>query len=1189
MPRDYSALLEHPTDLCLLIDPETRVILKSNKQAFSAEYKLGQEFIPHLVGWKKGNFVQLKKALEEDGIYRWCENDQWLGAQTIKSNKDVWLIRFAPSAKHTLELLENNVTGYYRIGIDGIIIDCNESFAKILGYGSSKELIGMDVEELYAKKKERDLFLKKLRKEARISNYEILLKSKSGDEVWCLENSFLEQKKPYEIISGTLIDISDLKQAEGQYRELFNTSTDAILILDKNGILDCNSVSVEVFGYTREEIKALKPFDFKKGLIRSDDNDVDMYLHKFEQALGGEPQKSVMRCRRKDGSAFHAEVKLSAFKSAGKTNIQAIVRDISDRVIFERAIRESEERFRMISNVAIEGVVFIAEETIIDSNDQLARLFTFTHRDEVIGKKISEFIRSEDFDRILSMLKIRSLGKIEIRANTRTGEVLFLETSGSFISYQGQEVIVLMLYDITARKRAEQALEQSIERFKNLVENSPNAVFILTDYLIKYTNQSGLALLGFRDEDIMYDQNFLSFFDQKTSRIVKRDLDDIRNGKNVDYKELKLINDADQEVDIGMKISLTIYDNRPSIQVTVNNLSTRMLLLQEQVRAQLAEEINAILKKEIEEHKVTQQKLQAAQTFARNIIESSIDMIIAVDKNYKITEFNAAAQEQFGYKQKEIIGKSASTLYADSAAFNMVKTSLAESGTYSGEIIHRKKDKKTFTCLLSASLIKTQTGEIVGSMGVSRDITEIKKAEQELRESEERYRDIFDNATDFILSVDSKGKFIYANDAFRSTLGYKESELRKLSIRKVTSEYCLDQNKTLYECFVSDNLNVVFEAKDGHKIIAEGDSSIRYKDGKPHSIRAIFRDVTETRRQEHEAIAQKAKLESIFDSTENMMMWTLDKDYRITSCNKNFIGHMKEVFDANVKMGNNYLEKIQKHLNQDLHQGQLDSFKEAFKGRPQQFELPLLTKKKRPIWLQVFLNPVYIDGALLEVSCLTYDVTDRIEIDRKIRDSLKEKEVLLQEVHHRVKNNLQVISSILNLQSSFVEDQKTLEILRESQERIKSMSFIHETLYRTSDFTSIEFTDYIDTLTRNLVQSYMITSSGVKLETDFDEIYLSLDQAIPCGLIVNELVSNALKYAFVNVKHPKLTIRVKEIEGKIELLVRDNGVGLPADFKYQDSDSLGIQLVYTLSEQLDAELEVTSKGGTSFLITFDKQ
>ena len=980
----------------------------------------------------------------------------------------------------------------------------------------------------------------------------------------------------------------NINNGEEKYRALFNKSTDSILIMNSDQIIDCNDRAGEMFGCKKSAVLKIKPFDFETGIFHSKETNKEHYTRKFNKALKGETQRLTTRCWRLDGSSFHAEINLSSFQSGTETLVQQIIHDVSDRVIYENAIKESEERFRLLSSVAMESVVFVHKEYIIDCNEQLANLFGVQNRKTLIGRKITDFIKTNDLDRINSMLELGSFTKSELRSTTKGGEMLILEASGSFISYQGQQVTAILLYDITARKRAEQAVEQSSERFKNLVENSPNAVFILTDGKIKYTNTSGISLLGFKDEDAIYDHLFVDFFSKKTKKRILQDLKLIRQGENVEYREHKINSQNGEAVNIGMKITLTVYDNKPSIQVTANNLSTRMLLMQEQVRAQLAEEINTILKTEIEEHKATQRKLKETQDFARNIIDSSIDMIIAVDQDFNITEFNTAAQQQFGFELGDVLGKNSNKLYVDNSQFNKVKDSLFELGTYSGEIENITKEGRLFTSLLSASLIKTPEGEIVGSMGVSRDITELKKAEEELRESEERYADIFDNATDFIISVDQKGKFIYANKSFRKALGYSKKELSKLTLLDVVEEGSISYKNSLFKCFVSKELIVKFVSKKGQKILTEGDSSIRYKNELEHSIRAILSNVTEARKQQRDALEQKARLESIFDSTANMMIWTLDQNFNVTSCNKNFSDASESILGSRLKIGDECYDVLDNNVHRKLYQNQLHAFPEAMSGKAQQFELPLENKEGHPIWLQVFLNPIMVDNEIEEISCLSYDITDRIEIDRKVRNSLKEKEVLLKEVHHRVKNNLQVISSILNLQSGFVTDEGTLEVLQESQNRIKSMSYIHESLYQTTDFSSVEFTEYINTLSRNLVQSYHLTTTGVELNTKFDEIYLSLDQAIPCGLIVNELVTNTMKYAFVDIEKPKLSIEIKETDGQIQLHVQDNGVGLPKDFKYEESDSLGIQLVYTLVEQLDGLIEVASKSGTSFLITFGK-
>jgi two-component sensor histidine kinase len=342
--------------------------------------------------------------------------------------------------------------------------------------------------------------------------------------------------------------------------------------------------------------------------------------------------------------------------------------------------------------------------------------------------------------------------------------------------------------------------------------------------------------------------------------------------------------------------------------------------------------------------------------------------------------------------------------------------------------------------------------------------------------------------------------------------------------------------------------------------------------------------------QQRATAEQKAKLESILNSTENLLMWTSDLDLRLTTLNRNFSTWMQTQFEAELQLGDDAREALIKYLDMDYYQGQLSALDYAIKGRPQQFEFALLNTNKETIWMQAFLNPVYQEEELTGISCVMFDNSERRAVDRRVRDSLKEKEVLLQEVHHRVKNNLQVISSILSLQSSYVSDESTLRILQESQERIKAMSFIHETLYRTADFSKLEFTDYIRTIAGNLVQSYRISETHIHFEADLDNVYLNLDQSIPCGLIVNELISNALKYAYKDKAEGVLRLCLKQNDNLIILEVSDDGVGLGDDFKFDKQDSLGIQLVYSLVEQLDGSLEIKSNKnqGTSFTLSFTR-
>ena len=209
------------------------------------------------------------------------------------------------------------------------------------------------------------------------------------------------------------------------------------------------------------------------------------------------------------------------------------------------------------------------------------------------------------------------------------------------------------------------------------------------------------------------------------------------------------------------------------------------------------------------------------------------------------------------------------------------------------------------------------------------------------------------------------------------------------------------------------------------------------------------------------------------------------------------------------------------------------------------------------------------------------EITDRKIAEQQIFDSLKEKEELLKEIHHRVKNNMQIISSLLYLQSKDIKDEKINEMLLNSQNRIKTMALIHEKLYQSKDLTNIDFADYI----KSLLISF-IKYPNIKITSQVDSIRLPITKAIPCGLIVNELVTNAIKYAFPDDKKGNIIISLIEGEEHFTLTVRDDGIGM-SKIDFSNIKTLGLTLVDSLTKQLNGHIETNSENGTSFQINFN--
>ncbi len=218
---------------------------------------------------------------------------------------------------------------------------------------------------------------------------------------------------------------------------------------------------------------------------------------------------------------------------------------------------------------------------------------------------------------------------------------------------------------------------------------------------------------------------------------------------------------------------------------------------------------------------------------------------------------------------------------------------------------------------------------------------------------------------------------------------------------------------------------------------------------------------------------------------------------------------------------------------------------------------------------------------------LRIEITERKKAEEQINASLQEKLILLREIHHRVKNNLQVISSLLNLQSGYIEDKKSLEVFRESQNRVRSMALIHEKLYQSKDLNKIEFSEYIRSLTSALFSSYNTEANRIILRSELEGISFEIDTAILCGLIINELVSNSLKHAFPNGTKGEVYIGLSKTgEKQYTLIVRDNGVGFPPHIDFRKTESLGLQLVTTLTDQLGGVIQLKRDGCTEFKIEF---
>jgi two-component sensor histidine kinase len=255
------------------------------------------------------------------------------------------------------------------------------------------------------------------------------------------------------------------------------------------------------------------------------------------------------------------------------------------------------------------------------------------------------------------------------------------------------------------------------------------------------------------------------------------------------------------------------------------------------------------------------------------------------------------------------------------------------------------------------------------------------------------------------------------------------------------------------------------------------------------------------------------------------------------------------------------------------------------KGRLNYYEIEMLTNSRdtKNVLLSATLAGDEILGMMM-------DITDRKKSTEKIKAALKEKEILLKDLHHRVKNNMQVISGLIELQSQQLDDDGAREIFNETRDRVSSMALIHENLYKASDLGNINFAEYIKTLTNHLFYSYNVDFDAVQLKTDVKDVFLDVQVGIPCGLIVNELVSNTLKHAFPGGRRGEVNVSLfPGNDGQYTLIVKDTGTGFPKKLDFRKTKSLGMQLVTMLVDQLEGTIKLKRDGGTEFVISFPEK
>ncbi len=480
----------------------------------------------------------------------------------------------------------------------------------------------------------------------------------------------------------------------------------------------------------------------------------------------------------------------------------------------------------------------------------------------------------------------------------------------------------------------------------------------------------------------------------------------------------------------------------------------------------------------------------------------------------------------------------------------------------------------------------------------------IEKSKIELAESEEKYRNIVETTHEGVLTGDMDGNILYVNQRMCDLFGYNKDEVLNHNIFKF-----VDEDKR--HIFVEVGEKVLkgekvtftpeFRRKDGSILWTLAQASPLY-DGQGNQVSNLFMhsDITELKQTQkalensHSQLEKKVeertrelteseeKYRTLFDKDPDYNL-LIDGDGVIVEINKaltNLLGLSKnELVGKNFtelgKMEPGYISFILGKLSLLLDGEVIEPFEIRFKDKNDDVH-----------WGLMHITPILDNGKITHILVIATDITGQKSAENEIKKSLMEKEALLREIHHRVNNNMQIISSLLNLQKEYVREDETRDVLQDSQSRVKSMAMVHEKLYLSGDLSHINFKQYTEKLVSDIFYTYESQIGTIKPILNLENIELNMETAIPLGLIINELVANSLKFAFPNNEKGSITVDMKTKNDEYALIIADDGIGFPADVDFKKTDSLGLQLVNNLVNQLDGEITMDRSHGTAYKITF---
>jgi PAS domain S-box-containing protein len=777
--------------------------------------------------------------------------------------------------------------------------------------------------------------------------------------------------------------------------------------------------------------------------------------------------------------------------------------------------------------------------------------------------------------------------------------------------------LVNKVEQIVNRRRVEGALKESEELFRTLFNNANDSIFV-----------HEMLHEGISGRYIMANDIACTRLGYTREELLRMSPDDILSPKCSDKTPALTLTIQKR----GHATFDNIYRKKDGTEFPVEVNAHLFELHGKQLILSIARDIT--------ERKNMEDAIRASEQLLHAIIDGSSIPQFVINKNHEVIYWNRALETYSGIESHDV----RLTKNAWKAFYKATRPLLADllvderldeiPHWYDGKYCNSRyvEDAFEFTDFFpyfgkkgtwlhgTAVAIRDDQGTIVGALETLEDITDRKNAEKELVSSEKYLKTIFDSVQTGLVITDPKTHVIVdANPAAVKMIGKNKQEIvgsvcatflchtsvnspiagngknspfsecvlfnpdgRKIPILKTSIPVVISEKSLMLESFL--DITDRKRAEDAMQTaFAELEQKVEERTSELHEMnRNLQTEANERKRVMAELTVSEEKYRSLVEQT-NDLVFQINMEGHITYISPNIstiLGYT--VVECLGRSPSAFMPGNTEVFFQSLHEENI-RLRQPVSG----VELTFLDRKKVPHIFEVNGTPhTRPDGTFLGFSGIARDITERKALQDRVAASLKEKEILLKEIHHRVKNNMQVISSLLNLQAKFIKDAKSREVIQESQNRVMSIALVHEKLYQSKNLAEIDYLEYLKKIAENLLQSYGISPRTVAIRIHAENIVFPIDKAIPLSLIINEMITNSLKYAFPDNRAGTIIIDIRKEDDHYTLILQDDGIGLPETVTLDQTDTLGLQLVNSLVHQIQGTISLNRGPGTGYTITF---